>query len=309
MPVWFVASFALLAFAVAVARAQAPAARTTNAHSPAIATLPPVPTLVSPVSQFRQLLIMSPEDRARWLANRTPENRQRLLEKIREYRALGADECELRLQATELRWYLLQLLPVSTSNRPSLLASVPASILPLVTSRLEQWERLSPQSQCVLLTNDQAFGLLASAGRAVPVSNRLRAVSEERTRAVEFLDKLCTLTPAEKTRALKTLSETERREIEKTLAYFSAMSPEQRRECIRSYAKFTDMPSEEKKEFLRNAQRWEAMSPAERQTWRRLVNTMKNLPPLPAGFNPNMPPAPPVVKPRPPRPLTLATNQ
>ncbi|TAL01485.1 MAG: DUF3106 domain-containing protein [Verrucomicrobia bacterium] len=285
-----------------------PSLAQTTTKSPTAAMMPPVPNLVSPVSAFRKLLGMTPAERAQQLASRTPENREALLKKIREYKTLGPDECELRLQATELRWYLTKLLAIPATNRPAQFASVPVSLLPLVTNRLAQWDKLPLDWQSELLTNEQAVRFVARVEDAPPMSDRLKAKNaEQRRRAVEFLDQLCALTPDEKSRALKQVSEIERREIEKTLQTFASLPPDQRVRCLRGYVKFTGMAPAEKSEFLKNAAKWEAMSPAERQTWRNLVNAMKMTPPLPAGFKNNAPPSPPTVKPRPLNP-TIATN-
>src|SRR5580765_1504233 len=167
------------AFSLAVFAQKTPGTRT-NASTRVVADVPPLPMLASPVSFFRQLLVISPEERALRLADRTPENRQRLVEKIREYRALGADECELRLQATELRWYLMQLLRLPATNRAELLVSVPAALLPLVSSRLEQWDLLPPSWQSEVLTNDQAMRFVTRPGTAQPISTRLTAMNEEK---------------------------------------------------------------------------------------------------------------------------------
>ena len=64
----------------------------------------------SPVDFFRKLLAMAPEEREAFLTNRPPEIRQRILAKVDEYEALDPDQRELRLRATELRWYMMQLL-------------------------------------------------------------------------------------------------------------------------------------------------------------------------------------------------------
>src|SRR5438093_994178 len=109
------ASLALLLPALA----QTPAAPGSNTAARMAAMMPPVPNLVSPVTAFRKLLAMTPAERAQQLASRSPENREALLKKIREYKSLGPDECELRLQATELRWYLTKLLAIPATNRPA----------------------------------------------------------------------------------------------------------------------------------------------------------------------------------------------
>ena len=53
---------------------------------------------------------MTPDERENFLTNRPPEIRKRILAKVGEYEALDPDERELRLRATELRWYLMPLL-------------------------------------------------------------------------------------------------------------------------------------------------------------------------------------------------------
>src|ERR1019366_3696650 len=67
--------------------------------------MPPLPQTHSPVAFFRQLLGMTPPERANYLTNRPPEIRERILAKAREYLTLDPNERELRLRATELRWY------------------------------------------------------------------------------------------------------------------------------------------------------------------------------------------------------------
>jgi hypothetical protein len=52
-------------------------------------------------------------------------------------------------------------------------------------------------------------------------------------------------------------------------------------QCVRAFAKFSGMSLVERQEFLKNAERWAQMTPAERQSWRNLVNTAPQLPPLP----------------------------
>ena len=72
---------------------------------------------------FRQLLAMTPDERDNFLTNRPPEIRARILAKVGEYEALDPNERELRLRATELRWYLMPLLRESPTNRAVQLAA------------------------------------------------------------------------------------------------------------------------------------------------------------------------------------------
>ncbi|HSY74859.1 MAG TPA: hypothetical protein VK810_05260, partial [Dongiaceae bacterium] len=67
---------------------------------------PPMPLAHSPVDFFRNLLAMTPRDRNNFLTNKSPEVRERILGKVNEYLVLDPNERELRLRATELRWYL-----------------------------------------------------------------------------------------------------------------------------------------------------------------------------------------------------------
>ena len=66
--------------------------------------------LKSPVDSFRALLVMPTAERHQFVATRNTNTQERLVEKIREYQALTPEERELRLTATELRWYLLPLM-------------------------------------------------------------------------------------------------------------------------------------------------------------------------------------------------------
>ena len=99
------------------------------------------------------------------------------------------------------------------------------------------------------------------------------------------------LTPKEKQMALDSLSEAERRQMEKTLRAFSRLPKEQRSQCIQSFKKFAGMSVEEREQFLKNAERWRLMSPDERQAWRDVVARLPELPPTPPGLE-SPPPAP-----------------
>ena len=116
-----------------------------------------MPHLKSPVNFFRQLLAMTPPERENYLTNRPPEIRDRILAKVREYLALDPDERELRLRATELRWYLLPLLRESPTNRDARLAQVPDNFRALVKSRLVQWDALPPPFRQEFLDNERTL--------------------------------------------------------------------------------------------------------------------------------------------------------
>jgi hypothetical protein len=276
--------FAFALIAAATLHAQNPPLPGAEANSSLPANLiPPTPIRHSPVDFFRQLLAMSPPERNAALSNRPPKMRVLILAKVREYQALAADERELRLRATELRWYLTPLLHVDTTNRAEQLAMIPEEQRQLVESRLRQWDILPPALKKEFLTNNTALHYFARVETA-----NTNASPEQQKIAAQF-NQFFELTPAEKKSTLNTLSAAERAQMEKTLQSFEELPPEQRRTCVRNYAKFTGMNPVERAEFLKNAENWSKMSPQERQSWRDLVKNAPIWPPLPPSV-PIMPP-------------------
>ncbi|MDD5139675.1 MAG: DUF3106 domain-containing protein [Verrucomicrobiales bacterium] len=251
----------------------------------------------SPVDFFRQLLAMTPEERDELLTNHPPEIRTRILVKVGEYEALNPNERELRLRATELRWYLMPLLRDSPTNRAARLAHVPDDLRELVQDRLSEWSILPTTMQQEFLENEHILHYFAHVdtsnspsenfGREPSDAERARwnALSEpERRQVAAGFNHFFELTPDEKQKTLGTLSEAERRQMQKTLLAFDKMPPSQRAECVSAFARFASMTAPEKAEFLKNAERWSQMSPAERQAWRDLVVNVPQWPPLPIGF-------------------------
>jgi hypothetical protein len=284
--------------------------------SPAPA-LPALPRESSPVVLFRQLLAMRPSERELFLTNRPPEIRKRILVKVNEYEALDPNVRELRLRATELRWYLMPLLHDSRTNRTARLAQVPDDIRELVKTRLNEWTILPPPLQQEFLENERALHYFArvdvsspseSAGRGPSDAERARWNALPKTRrgqiTAEF-NQFFELTPSEKQKVLGTLSDVERQQMEKTLQAFDKLPPGQREECVRAFAKFAGLSTAERAEFLKNAQRWLQMPPAKRQAWRDLVANVPEWPPLPPSFitPPPPPPLPPGF-----HPIIVATN-
>ena len=301
----------------------------TNAPAPyrliptATNILPSLPQAKSPVALFRELLAMPPAEQANYLSNRPPEIRSRILAKIHEYQALDPRERELRLRATELRWYLLPLLRTPPTDRAERLAAVPEGLRDLVKARLGEWDILPPPLQQEFLDNEHALRYfthldatngppLAVGGERTPPDSELarwNALSgEQRQRITHQFNHFFELSPAEKRETLGTLSPLERRQMEKTLQTFDQLTPQQRRECVRAFTNFAGMNLHDRAEFLKNAERWSRMSPQERRTWRDLVAQMPPMPPVPMPPAP-MPPMPRLPTPSPPHPHpAVATN-
>lgn len=284
--------------------------------------LPPPPSVKSPIAFFRELLAMNPAERKQALTNRPPDSQARILAKVHEYLLLKPNDCELRLQVTELQWYLLPLMTAPATNRPALLAAIPLRQRKLVEDRLREWDKLTPPVQKQLLDNQivlrymaEIEGLTDERRREIlkTISPERRAMLEEgiarwdtmsaeqRRNTLGHFYRFFELTSEEKEKALNTLSGPERRQIEKTLITFGNLPPAQRTACIQSFAKFASLSLEERHQFLKNAERWKAMPPAERKAWRDLVRNIP--PPLP----PDLPPLPPST-PRPRPAHTVATN-
>jgi len=245
---------------------------------------------------------MAPSERLTALTNRPPEMRAKILAKVREYQALGADERELRLRATELRWYLVPLLRLSPTNRVSRLAMVPPEMQELVKSRLQHWDILPPPLKQEFLTNDSTLHYFAR----VEPTNATVANPDQQQIADRF-NQFFELTAAEKKSTLNTLSVAERAQMEKTLQSFEKLPPRQRLTCVHNYAKFAGMSATERAQFLKNADDWSKMSPAERQTWRDLVKTVPLWPPMPPPMTIMPPNLIPHSTPKLPR-TTVATN-
>jgi len=273
--------------------------------------MPPPPALKSPVDLFRELLAMNLADRKQSLTNRTPEDRQRILAKVREYESLKPDQRELRLRATELRWYLLPLMTSPATNRPAQLALIPPEPRTLVEDRLQLWDKLPAQLQKELLENEATLQYITPLESASEEQKKeiLKTISPARREKLEAgiarwrqlgepqrretLDRFNAffdLTPKEKGKALNTLSEAEQRQMEKTLRAFEKLPKAQRSLCIQSFEKFAGMSLEERQQFLKNAERWRLMLPEERQAWRNLVAKLPDLPPSPPGLGSSPPP-------------------
>jgi hypothetical protein len=285
---------------------------------------PPVPEPLppmghSPVEFFRELLVMSPGERVKALADRPVESRRQILAKVREYLAYRPEQRELRLQVTELRWYLWPLMLHSPTNRAEQLARIPEPQRKLVADRLQEWDQLAPDVQTELRENEATLRYFTelSAASDVQKTNLANSISaprrkkleegvrqlqampeEQRRKLLARFDRFFDLTPAEKAKALGSLSEPEQRQIEKTLRQYGQLSPEQRDQCIRSFAKFASLSLEERQQFLKNAEHWKLMTPDERQAWRELVSRLEfqpPMPPMPGGVMPRRPPMPPLA--------------
>ena len=287
-------------------------AQTNLAPAPQNVSEPPSPPVVKPpMDFFRELLAMIPSERDGALKDRSPESKASVLAKVREYETLSADERELRLRATELRWHLLTLMPVSPTNRTVKLDAISEPMRKLVQDRLATYDKLSPKAQEAVLKGPESLQravqiLLRRLSLPAPDATKpsqeqiqkftealklIRELPADRQKAIaQKLDHFFELKPEEKTKVLAALSETERKEMEESLDKFARLPKDQQAHCVSTVTKLASLSAAEQRQFLQNAERWQAMSPAERQAWRDLVH---KLPSPPRGFILPPPPNPP----------------
>jgi hypothetical protein len=274
------------------------------AQSTRVPQPPPVPP--SPVQVFRDMLAMTPEQRAKAMEGRHPKTREVLASKLKEFEALKPEERENRLRTMELRSYLLPLMSMAPSNRVLRIQGLPERDRPLIEERLRLWDKLSAEQQRDVLECEPALAAYASTGRmstsgmVSPLSTNqqerinnstaylIKLHPEKRAELYQNFQGFFELSEKEKAKALDsihTLSDGERRQMERTLETFDRLPRAQREQCIEGFQKFTALSREEQGQFIRSAARWQAMSPRERQIWRSLVaGKAVPQPPLPPGL-------------------------
>jgi hypothetical protein len=270
---------------------------------------PPMPP--SPIAEFRGWLTNSPEVRKIALAKRSAASREMIERKIQVYIDLDPAERERRLTATELQWYVSQLVKINDKvRRDAALQLVPVLWRPMVMERLFNWDKMSPDLQREALAHqlvmeyvstpaDKKEAVLKSLSvtSAAALRNRIAQwqvlPAVERARLDERLGEFFRMPAEKQQQTLDNFSETERRNMEKTLDSFRTLSREQREVCIRSFAqlaqKFGSLDDADKIAFLKNADRWQEMSQKDRDMWRKIVTIVPPMPPVPI----QLPPSPP----------------
>ncbi len=271
--------------------------------APSAATAPLPAPARSPIDFFRELLAKNLAERREALSNRPPEVQKRILAKVREYESLNPNQREERLKKTELQFYLAPLMRAPATNRAEQLAQVPDDTRDLVRVRLEEWDRLPASSQKELLENEAAGRFFTElqnpSTRISPERRRMlqqgiqqwqQLPDAQREQILGRFEHFFELSKPEKEQALRTLSEAERKQLDRTLRSFTQLTPSQRAQCIRSFKEFAGMSLDERQQFLKNAEKWKLMSPDERQAWKNLVNEMPMFPAM--GENAPKPPSP-----------------
>lgn len=249
--------------------------------------IPALPGMKTAADTVRELLAMSPVERAQELAKRTEYQRKHLEKSLLEYEALPPAIREKRLVQLELKCYLPGLMELDPTNRVLKLGMVPPRLRPLIDERLRQWDKLPTQAQKEILRYQTTSSYFMQARpEPPPLPESAGGSSEERGR--KLLVSFFELSPGEQEKTLQALPPAERVDMQKTIQGLEKLPLEQRQDCIESFEKFRLMTKEQRERFLQSAERWKAMSPGEREAWRTLV---KILPPGTGVLSP--PPLPP----------------
>jgi hypothetical protein len=258
----------------------------------------PVTALKSPVAAFRELLAMKPADRERFLAERPADKRAGLLDKIREYEAMKPEERELTLSATELQFYLEQMVNTAPTNRAAQLAAVPAVYRRIIGDRLGVWDIMPPDLQQDMLAHEATRHYFLGAGEDTATNEadyykilppplqdevaRLGSITpEERQQSYEAARQFFGMSEEEKNRVLRTLSAADRAQVGRTVEDLQRLPRGQLDKCMATVVRLADLSDAQRREFLKNAGRWREMPPADRAAWDKLAD---RLPPLPPGL-------------------------
>lgn len=286
----------------------------TNTVRTVTPTVPPTPARTqtkSPSALFRELLSASSEAREAWLASRPEATRTLVTAKLKEFADLPPTERELRLQVAELEFFLTPLLRVPESDRARYLERIPPGERPLIDLRLRVWDGLAPDLRRELLESQKSLSYFIRSERADSqrLSDTLQAVSQparpeveaqfsrwaamdpaERQRRTKIFQRFFDLTPLEKERTVRRLSEMDRLQASRVLEQLAALDPAQRERCMGSFRQFAAMSPAERAEFMSNASRWREMKPEEQSAWRSLVENLDAArragPPSPADSRP-----------------------
>lgn len=283
--------------------------------------LPPTPLAdpamnPSPLAFFRDLLDSSEATRITQLAKHPEQVRSVLRRKLAEYEALTPAARELRLQATELRYYLRPLMSKAEGYRKLALQGTPEKFRVLVKVRLERWDQLAAETREEILANEWMLHAVlrygprftteqakvklptALADRIERETGAWRSLSPDRQqRLVREFEEFFVLDPNEKERVVAALPEYSRFKVGNTLDALLDLPAANRAECIHGLERFALMNPIEQAVFMQNAEAWRQLSDDERSAWRRVVSEFPPLPeviefpPLPPGFG-EPPPAP-----------------
>ena len=286
---------------------------------PAIKLSEPPPVAIptkSPVERFRDLLAMTPAERETVLANRPKFWKDRVLAKIDQYQQMPADQREVKLQETQLRWLLRQAIQMSDGDRQQLMLRCSASEKSMLQQRLEQWEKQSTETRQEMmeyLTRMESISEkrlenqnVRPDGSSPPefpkmdsgIEKFMNLPPSQRSQIIFGYQKFFTLSDKERKMVLNKLAEPARQAILVNVQKINQLPVEERERIMVELKKLANMSPEEQSTFLKNSQTWQSIPKGEKEAWLRLVSRKRPEPPMPSELL--LPPTPP--------PLPIASN-
>lgn len=287
----------------------------------ALPELPPTPlthpsAYKSPLEFFRKLLVMNREERTTALAARSERSRSVIERKLAEYDSMDPGLRELRLQATELRFYLRPLLSLPSNQRAISVAHMPEKFSKLVQVRLAKWDAMASETRQGILENEWMMHAVLRYGpkftavhvaRNLPVAEAEKATrqlqawesltAEKRRQMINRFNSFFSLNSGEQEKVLARLPEYQRAKVFATLEEIQQLPASDRQDCMASLQRFVSMTPDERIAFFSNAKQWRQLSSLEKKSWRTVVRQFSSAaapsdaPPLPPGFG-KPPPAP-----------------
>jgi hypothetical protein len=237
---------------------------------------PPLPKFQSPVEFFRQLLSAIPAERDRLLAGKSQQQRRVIRAKIQEYAILPPPVREWRLKATELRYYLVPLMSRPPDERGDLIRVVPSADRTLVEARLRQWDALPEAERESMLNSQIALRYLARPPQAP--DHTANSVSDTESRKLEMtVANWSRLSGAEKesiTRRFNSFFSLSHGERQKTISLFTGRELAQLRSTVSS---FENLSTSERQKCLHAVKQISQMTQEERVLFLKNVERWKSL--------------------------------
>ncbi|MBG86227.1 MAG: hypothetical protein CMO80_04925 [Verrucomicrobiales bacterium] len=267
----------------------------TSSHAAGLPAIPvPVPEQASPVKLFRDLLAKSPGERDAYLVKQTPKVQSFIRQRLARYEAMSPEVREMKLQTTELRFFLRPQLTTNPAQRQIMLATTPPQHRETIRQRIERWDALAPELQQQIIKNESMLNMILRVGDpAEGVTGQVPGKSREELTAwnslphgdrLEMLDKFRSFfefNVLEKERIIASLPEYQRNKITGTISALQNLSPEQRAACLKALQRFGSMTVARQQRFFRNADAWAKITPEEKRAWRLVV---REAPPLPGSL-------------------------
>lgn len=281
--------------------------------APPTPQLPPHPlthpsAYKSPLDSFRKLLAMDAEQRMAELAKRSESSAKVLTRKLAEYDAMEPGLRELRLQATELGYYLYPMLTRPKPQREISLKHMPKKFAGLIRVRLEKWDQLPQDLKDGILQNQwmmhavlrygPKFASTAFAEKLPPsVSRKVEKhiaawqslTPEKRQKLLRSFNSFFSLNSDEQERVIARLPEYQRAKVFATLGEIQRLPVTSREECMSALQRFIAMDAKQRMAFFHNAEQWRKLSELEKKSWRTVVREFakpapSEMPPLPPGM-------------------------